>query len=205
VSEYKGKIIVVSGPSGSGKSSLIREIVQCVTNCYISISTTTRHKRGAEEDGVDYHFVSKEEFIEDIDNNNFLEYAIVHDNYYGTSLKPVTKALQDGKLVIFDIDVQGNEAIKKRFDDITTSVFLTTPTLQELETRLRGRGTDSEEVIQRRVAMAKEEIARAGEYDFLIVNDEFNATLQKILFVIDAAKLKMSVVQMENFIAKWVG
>jgi len=128
---------VLSGPSGAGKSSLIHKIMDDIGECYFSISTTTRPIRKGEKDGVDYYFVDEEEFKREIEEDQFLEYAIVHGNYYGTSLKPVKKALSKGKLVIFDIDVQGNSAINNRLGDITTSVFITPPTLSELKKRLK--------------------------------------------------------------------
>ena len=109
ISEKKGAILILSGPSGCGKSTLLKEVYKEISDYYFSISTTTRDPRVGEVDGVDYFFVSKEEFENDIKENNFLEYALVHGNYYGTSLKPINKALEEKKLVIFDIDVQGHE------------------------------------------------------------------------------------------------
>lgn len=115
IKELKGAILVISGPSGCGKSTLLKEIYKNIPNYYFSISTTTRALRGEEEDGVDYHFVSQEEFEKNIKDDKFLEYAKVHNNYYGTMLEPITKALNDGKLVIFDIDVQGHRILKKNW------------------------------------------------------------------------------------------
>ena len=130
IKELKGAILVISGPSGCGKSTLLKEIYKNIPNYYFSISTTTRALRGEEEDGVDYHFVSQEEFEKNIKDDKFLEYAKVHNNYYGTMLEPITKALNDGKLVIFDIDVQGHRILRKKLDKLITSVFITTPTLK---------------------------------------------------------------------------
>ena len=107
IKENKGAILIISGPSGCGKSTLLKEVYKEIDNYYFSISTTTRAPRVGETNGIDYFFVTKEEFEKDIENDDFLEYAKVHDNYYGTSLKPIKKALEEGKLVIFDIDVQG--------------------------------------------------------------------------------------------------
>jgi guanylate kinase len=128
VNYESGAILVLSGPSGAGKSTLLKKIIDDIGSCYFSISTTTRPIREGEVDGVDYHFVSLKEFQEDIENDMFLEYANVHGNYYGTSMKAVKKALQAGKLVIFDIDVQGNAVVTNRLGDITTSVYITTNT-----------------------------------------------------------------------------
>jgi len=146
-----GALVVLSGPSGCGKSSLVNEILKEEKDIYFSISTTTREIRDGEKEGVNYFYVSKkDEFENGIKEGEFLEWAEVHGNYYGTSIKPVQKALLDGKLVIFDIDVQGHEIVKKHFPLLTTSVFITTPSLDELEKRLLKRGTDSKDVIEKK-------------------------------------------------------
>ncbi len=199
----KGSLLVISGPSGVGKSSLIKEILKTLENVYFSISTTTRSKREGEVDGVNYYFVTKEEFEEDIKKGYFLEWAKVHGNYYGTSLKPVFEALNEGKLVVFDIDVQGHESIKKKFDDITTSVFITTPTLSELKRRLKIRGTDSIEAIEKRLENAKDEIKRVGEFDFVLINDDFEKAKREIISIANAAMLKFSKNEIKSFIEKW--
>ncbi len=203
MSSINGAVLVLSGPSGAGKSSLINEIFDELGNCYFSISTTTRPMRAGEENGVHYHFVSEEEFKKDIDDDNFLEYATVHGNYYGTSLKPVKKALSEGKLVIFDIDVQGNTAVQNRLGDITTSVFITPPTLSELEKRLRNRSTDDEEVIERRIKMAKKEIQRVSEYEFLLVNDDLQAAAEKLLLIAKTSRFKIANEEINNFVQQW--
>ena len=195
-------LVVLSGPSGCGKSSLVNEILKH-ENAYFSISTTTRDKRDGEKDGVDYFFVSKEEFKEDIKKGNFLEWAEVHGNYYGTSLKPVMKALNEDKMVIFDIDVQGHEIIKKKFPLLTTSVFITTPNQNELEKRLIKRATDSKETIQKRLLNAKEEMKRVKEYEFFIINDDFNNALNELKKIIEVAKLKKPLKFVEDFISNW--
>jgi len=201
---YKhGAILVLSGPSGAGKSSLINKIIDDIGDCYFSISTTTRPKRDGEEDGVHYNFVTKEEFEQDIKDGYFLEYATVHSNYYGTSLKPVKEALIDKKLVIFDIDVQGNEAVVKRLGDITTSVFITTTSLNELERRLKNRSTDSDEVIKNRLKMAKEEVKRVDEYDYLIINDKLDEAAEILKAIANAARLKISSKDINEFMKKW--
>lgn len=167
----KGAILVLSGPSGAGKSTIINAASDEIGKYYFSISTTTREPRVGEVHGVDYFFVSKESFEEDIKAGNFLEYAKVHGNYYGTSLKPVREALEEGKLVIFDIDVQGHRLVRAKMNDITTSAFITPPTLKALEERLRARCTDDENVIINRIENAKDEIKALGEYDYTIIND----------------------------------
>jgi guanylate kinase len=198
-----GAVLVLSGPSGAGKSSLLNEIIDDIGECYFSISTTTRPIRDGEEEGVHYHFVSEEEFKKDIEENNFLEYALVHGNYYGTSIKPVRKALNAGKLVLFDIDVQGNTAINNRLGDITTSVFITPPTLSELKERLANRSTDSQEIMDGRLKMAKREIQRISEYDFLIINDELQRAANLLRQIAITARMKTSNDEINDFVQKW--
>jgi len=198
-----GSILVLSGPSGCGKSSLVGEILKEYDDIYFSISTTTRDMREGECDGVDYHYISKELFEEEIQEGLFLEWAKVHDNYYGTSLKAVQKALLEGKLVIFDIDVQGHEIVKEKFDDILTSLFITTPSAEILRDRLLKRGTDSQDIIERRLSNSREEMNRIDEYDFLLVNDNFEETLEKFRFIVGAARMKIDKKSKDNFINTW--
>jgi len=201
--EHNGVVLVLSGPSGAGKSSLINKISNDIGDYYFSISTTTRPMREGEVEGVHYHFVSQEEFIQDIEDDHFLEYAIVHGNYYGTSLKPVREALSLGKLVIFDIDVQGNMAVNNRLGDITTSVFITPPTLSELQSRLENRSTDSKEVIQGRLKMAKREIQRTAEYDYLVINDDLDVAADVLRQIAITARLKIPHDRINEFVQKW--
>ena len=198
-----GAVLVLSGPSGAGKSSLIKKIEKEIGDYYFSISTTTRDIREGETDGVEYHFVDEDEFKKDIENDYFLEYALVHDNYYGTSLKHVKEALADGKLVLFDIDVQGNTAITNRLGDITTSVFITPPTLSELKNRLINRSTDANSVIERRLKMAKKEIQRISEYDYLIINDNFESAAEKLCLIAKTARLKKPLDKINRLIQEW--
>ena len=201
----KGAILVLSGPSGAGKSTIINAAASEIGAYYFSISTTTRMPRVGEEDGVDYFFVSKESFEEDIKAGNFLEYAEVHGNYYGTSLRPVHEALVAGKLVIFDIDVQGHRLVRAKMNDITTSAFITPPTLEALEERLRARCTDDESVIVNRIENAKSEIEAVGEYDFTIINDTVEKAAQAFVIVAKAARLKQSKEDEAKFILQWLG
>jgi len=203
VNHRTGAILVLSGPSGAGKSSLLNEVIDDIGECYFSISTTTRPIREGEIDGVHYHFVDEAEFKKDIEEEFFLEYAFVHGNYYGTSIKPVKEALKDGKLVIFDIDVQGNATIINRLGDITTSVFISPPTLSELKKRLEARSTDSQEVIDRRIDMAKREIQRISEYDFLIVNDNFAEAAAILKTIANAARVKIPANEINDFVRNW--
>ena len=198
-----GAIIVLSGPSGAGKSTLLNEVIYDIGECYFSISTTTRPIREGESNGIHYHFVSEEEFKQDIEDDMFLEYAYVHGNYYGTSIKPVKRALKTGKLVIFDIDVQGNAVVTKRLGDITTSVFISPPTLSELKNRLETRKTDTQEVIDGRVLMAKKEIQRICEYDYLIINDNLDEAADVLRTIAKAARLKIPGSDINEFTQKW--
>ncbi|MEA1983240.1 MAG: guanylate kinase [Campylobacterota bacterium] len=201
--EKNGVVLVLSGPSGAGKSSLIRKIEDEIGDYYFSISTTTRPMREGEVEGVDYHFVDKEEFAKDIEEDHFLEHALVHGNYYGTSLKPVKAALAEGKLVIFDIDVQGNTAVNNRLGDITTSVFITPPSLSELKKRLVNRSTDTKEVIDTRIKMAKREIQRTSEYDYLIVNDDLDIAAEVLRQIAITARLKIPMDRINEFVQEW--
>jgi len=199
-----GAILVLSGPSGAGKSTIISAASDEIGEYYFSISTTTRSPRMGEEDGRDYFFVSKACFEEDIKAGNFLEHALVHGNYYGTSLKPVWAALEEEKLVIFDIDVQGHRLVRAKLDDITTSVFIVPPTLSELENRLRSRRTDDEAVIMKRLENAKSEISAVGEYDFAILNDDIVSAAAEFTIIARAARLKRSKRDEEVFIQEWL-
>lgn len=198
-----GAILVLSGPSGAGKSSLIAKIIDHIGPTYFSISTTTRPMRAGEIDGIHYHFVDQEEFKQEIEQEMFLEYALVHGNYYGTSLAPVKQALKEGKLVIFDIDVQGHDAVKNRLGDITTSVFTTTPTLHELKRRLQNRSTDSEEIINKRLEMAKREVQRISEYDYLIVNDNLDKAAELLTSIAKTARMKIPTQEINEFVQQW--
>jgi len=194
---------VISGPSGSGKSSLMKEILQEISDAYFSISSTTRAIREGEIDGVNYHFISKEEFEQDIDEGFFLEWAKVHDNYYGTSLKPILKELHEGKLVICDIDVQGHKIAREKFGSIITSVFITTPDQKSLKERLINRGTDSAEVIDKRLDNAVSEMTRIREYDYLLINDDFKTTLRELFAIAYASRKKMALMDLGEFMSAW--
>jgi len=199
-----GRVLVLSGPSGAGKSTIIKEASKELGDFYFSVSTTTRAPREGERDGREYYFVSKEEFERGISNGDFLEYAKVHGNYYGTSLKPVKEALLEGKLVIFDIDVQGHRLVREALGSLVTSIFITPPSLQELRKRLLSRNSDSQEVIQKRLENAKEEILALGEYDFIIVNDDITTAKEEFVTIINALKCKVTKNESQDFIQKWL-
>lgn len=204
MNDKKGAILIISGPSGCGKSTLLKEVYKNISDYYFSISTTTREPRVGEVNGVDYFFVSKEEFEEDIKKGNFLEYAKVHDNYYGTSLKPIINALNEGKLVIFDIDVQGHHLVRKKMNDSVTSVFITTPSLKVLEERLNNRNSDSLEVIEKRVKNAKKEIEFFDEYDYFIVNDNLASASNELVSIANIARAKAKLFDKEKIVSNWL-
>lgn len=198
-----GSILVVSGPSGSGKTSLAREVVDVSNNAYFSISTTTRAPRNGEENGYDYFFISKEEFLKQIEENQFLEWAEVHGNYYGTSLKPINDALNEGKLVVFDIDVQGHRLLRQKYGNSITSVFITTPTLEILKSRLLGRESENTQQVEKRLNNALEEMQYINEYDFFLINDTFDASLLALSAIAESARFKCSKYNLEEFFNTW--
>ncbi|QKF66337.1 deoxyguanylate kinase / guanylate kinase [Arcobacter venerupis] len=204
IKEKKGAILILSGPSGCGKSTLLKEVYKDIDDYYFSISTTTRAPRVGEVNGIDYFFVTKEEFEKDIQNDDFLEYAKVHDNYYGTSLKPINKALAEGKLVIFDIDVQGHEIVRNKLDSIVTSVFITTPSLEVLETRLNSRNTDSLEIIEKRIKNAKGEVEYFQDYDYLIINDDLQTAAKQLVCIANITRIKSTLFEKKNIVSSWL-
>lgn len=204
ISEKKGAILILSGPSGCGKSTLLKEVYKEISDYYFSISTTTRQPRVGEVNGVDYLFVSKEEFEKDIEDDNFLEYASVHGNYYGTSLKPINKALEEKKLVIFDIDVQGHELVRNKLDSIVTSVFITTPSLKVLEDRLNSRNTDNKDVIENRIKNAKAEVEYFRDYDYLIINDNLEESSKQLVSIANITRVKTKLFNKEQIISSWL-
>ncbi len=198
-----GSILVVSGPSGSGKTSLAKKLIDIVPNCYFSISTTTRKPREGEKDGVDYHFISKDQFLSEIDNGGFLEWAEVHGNFYGTSFRPIEKALADKKIVVLNIDVQGHKTLREKFPKLVTSVFITTKNMSVLKQRLSLRNTETTEILEQRVINAISEMRSIGEYDYFFVNDDFNESLEALTAIAIASKFKQSLIDNDSFIKSW--
>lgn len=184
-----GLLFTVSAPSGAGKTSLVKALVERNPSVRISISHTTRAKRPGEADGRDYHFVTAAQFMERVNAGGFLEHAEVFGNYYGTSQQAVDELLSQGYDVILEIDWQGASQVR-RLRPETVSVFILPPSREVLEQRLRGRGQDSEAVIARRLAAAREEISHYGESDYLIVNEDFERALSELETVVRSQRLR---------------
>ena len=175
-----GKIIVICAPSGTGKSTLINRLKTDYPQLEWSVSCTTRPIRANEVHGKDYHFISTEEFEKEIQQDGFVEWAKVHSNYYGTSKSFVSQGLNQGRKMLFDLDVQGADSMKKIFGHDAQVIFIEPPSVEELEKRLRLRGTDSDKVINERVSNARKELARKNDYDFLILNDDVEKAYQAL-------------------------
>lgn len=196
----KPLFIVMSAPSGCGKSTLIDMLLQEYPDLCYSISCTTRAPRGEEEDGLDYHFKTKERFEQLVRENAFIEYAEVHGNYYGTLKGPIEEVLAEGNSMILDIDVQGAAKVREYVRSLPNTdamkigyvdIFITPPSLEELRRRLESRGTDSPETIERRLAAAEGEMERAGEYMFRVANDDLSMAYKRLCDLIDAMSGRM--------------
>lgn len=188
--QKKGTLIVLSGPSGVGKSTVIKELLEQRKDMYFSVSYTTRAPRDNDVDGVTYNFVTREEFERMIRDNELLEYAEYVSNYYGTSLKVIRDHLDHGTDVLLDIEVQGAAEVKEKCPDAVT-IFIYPPSLEELEVRLRGRGTDAEEAIQGRLLRAREECGEAAKYDYLIVNDTVENAVDRIQGILESESYRV--------------
>lgn len=183
----KGKLIIFSAPSGSGKSTIVNWLMKehPSLRLYFSISCTSRAPRGAEQDGVEYFFLTPEAFKEKIVHDEFLEYEEVYENrFYGTLKSQVEKQREAGQNVVFDVDVKGGVNIKKHYGDEALSLFIQPPSVEELRRRLEGRGTDTPEAIEQRLAKAEYELTFASQFDCIIVNDDLEAAKQKTLQVL---------------------
>jgi guanylate kinase len=183
----KGKMLIVSAPSGSGKSTIVQWLMKehPELKLYFSISCTSRAPRGTEQNGVEYFFISPEEFRDRIAKNEFLEYEeVYHDRFYGTLKQQVERQREQGQNVVFDVDVKGGVNIKKHYGDEALSLFIQPPSVAELRKRLEGRGTDSAEAIEERLAKAEYEMTFASQFDHVIVNDDLQAAKQETLSVV---------------------
>ncbi|MBD2502584.1 guanylate kinase [Anabaena azotica] len=176
---FSGKLIVLTGPSGVGKGTLMRSLLQRHPELYYSVSATTRAPRPGEVDGTNYYFISRSKFEQLLAQGEFLESAEFAGNYYGTPREAVLSQVQSGKLVVLEIELEGARQVRASFPQ-ALSIFILPPSFEELERRIRGRGQDSEEAIARRLQRAKQEIAAADEFDIQIVNDDFETALNAI-------------------------
>lgn len=198
-----GQVLVVCAPSGTGKSTLINRLRQEFPTFGFSVSYTTRDPRGEEKDGVEYHFVSRDTFVAMRSRGEFCEWAEVHGNFYGTATKPVTRMLDQGMDVLFDIDVQGAKQLKKTFYK-GTFIFLMPPSRKELTRRLTGRGTDSEESIAKRLANADGEMAQAEFFNYWIVNDDLEKAYEELRAVYMAGRCKPELrTDVEHILKEW--
>jgi len=175
-----GKIVIIVAPSGTGKSTLISRLKQEFSDLNESVSYTTRKRRPQEIDGTHYHFISKEEFLKKIDSGNFLEWAMVHNDYKGTSKDFVESKMVEGKNLLFDLDVQGADSFKDNFGKNAIAIFIEPPSLKELEKRLRLRKTEDESVITVRLENAARELRRKDSYDFCIKNDDLDRSFDEL-------------------------
>ena len=191
----KGIVIVISGPSGSGKGTVVEQLRKIYPNAGVSVSATTRQKRTGEVDGVHYHYKSREEFEKLIESGEVLEHTTYNGNYYGTLRSEAEKIVNSGRDLILEIEVDGAGQIKKLLGDECTAVMLIAPDHKELERRLRGRGTDSEEAILNRLATARKEISLAPMYDYIVVNEngKVEECAENIVAIIKAERAKLYV------------
>ena len=186
-----GLLFVVSAASGTGKTSLVKALLERVNNLHVSVSHTTRGQRPGELDGVHYHFATKEDFLNLVNENGFIEYAEVFGNYYGTAQATVKEQLAKGHDVLLEIDWQGAEQVRKLFPE-SKQIFILPPSQFDLRQRLSNRGTDSVEVIEHRLSCAVEDMQQYTHFDYVIINDDFNKALHDLEAVIIANRLMLS-------------
>jgi guanylate kinase len=183
-------MLVISSPSGAGKSTIARTLLETDRQIGLSVSVTTRHRRPSEVEDVHYHFKSVREFERLRDSDALLEWAEVHGNFYGTPREPVEQAMAEGRDMLFDIDWQGAQQLQEKMSADVVSIFVLPPTMTELQSRLHRRAEDSEEVIQTRLANSRAEIAHWREYDYVIINDDLNAALDAVQSIVKAERLR---------------
>jgi guanylate kinase len=192
-----GNLYIVSAPSGAGKTSLVKALLESTAGITVAVSHTTRAMRPGEEDGRDYHFVDIAGFETMVQQNGFLEHAQVFDNYYGTARASAVERLREGVDVILEIDWQGAQQVRKAMPECI-GIFIIPPSRQALEQRLRGRGQDSDEIIARRMQDARSETSHYGEYDYLVVNDDFDTALAELRSIILAQRQQQGVQQLRH-------
>ncbi|HZG29068.1 MAG TPA: guanylate kinase [Ensifer sp.] len=188
--ERRGLMVVISSPSGAGKSTISRNLLESDRNLSLSVSVTTRAKRGSEIEGIHYHFKSKRDFELMRDGDALLEWAEVHGNFYGTPRQEVEKAMAEGRDMLFDIDWQGAQQLQDKMRGDVVSIFILPPSIAELRSRLHRRAEDSEEVIATRLANAKAEIEHWHEYDYVVVNDDLERAFGSVKAIVEAERLR---------------
>jgi guanylate kinase len=188
--QRRGLMLVLSSPSGAGKTTLSRKLLEIDGSVTMSVSATTRAPRVGEQEGKDYFFVSPSMFTQMADGGAFLEHALVFAHHYGTPKEPVMLALARGRDVLFDIDWQGTQQLRQQAGDDLVSIFVLPPSHEELERRLRARAQDAEDVVQARMAKANNEISHWAEYDYVVINDDLESTLAKIRTILDAERMR---------------
>lgn len=192
-----GSLFLVSAPSGAGKSSLVNALLKLEPSLQLSISFTTRAPRPGEQNGKEYHFITIEDFLQRKNHGEFLEFAEVHGNYYGTSKILIQEAMQAGTDILLEIDWQGAQQVKKQFPEVA-SVFILPPSLEALNERLNKRGQDSQEVISRRILAAGGEIAHAPEFEYVIINQDFELALSELSAIVKATRCRTSQQSVRN-------
>ncbi|GHA03671.1 guanylate kinase [Arenicella chitinivorans] len=197
-----GKLFIISAPSGAGKTSLARALIANTGNARMSVSHTTRLRRASETDGVDYYFVTQSEFLSMADDGVFLEYAEVYGNYYGTSRHAVQTMLDEQTHVLLDIDWQGARLVRAQMPE-AVSISILPPSVEELERRLRSRGSDSEDVIQSRMRQALDEMQHCREADFIVMNDDFNQALNDLTLILagESDRIRPLTVDLDQLLA----
>lgn len=183
-----GLLVVLSGPSGSGKDTVLKSVLEKLDgSAFLSVSMTTRKMREGEREGIDYFFVTEEQFRENIKNDLMLEYAKYGSNYYGTPIGPVRDVLGQGKTVFLNIEVQGGANIRRLMPE-AIQIFIVPPSVEELERRLRNRGTEDEDTIAQRMRIAEDEMKRANEYDYIVVNDVLGDAVNEVIKIVKKSK-----------------
>ena len=188
--QRRGLMFVLSSPSGAGKTTITRKLLDQNKDLTMSVSATTRQRRPGEVDGVDYYFTDIKDFNEHVENKDMLEYAKVFGNYYGTPREPVENALSKGNDVIFDIDWQGTQQLSEIARDDLVTVFILPPSRSELERRLRSRAQDEESEIQHRMSKSSDEMTHYSEYDYVIINTDIDKSIEQVQMILDAERMK---------------
>ena len=183
----KGRLFIISAPSGAGKSTICQALINKIPNLKYSVSFTTRNPRGKEENGIDYHFVSKDKFLKGIQNDIWAEWAQVHGNFYGTSAELIDEILYQGIDVLLDIDVQGASQILQRYPE-SVSIFIKPPSFNVLRERLLKRGTDSREDVEQRLLNAQQELAQAVNFHYVVINDQINDAIKELTTIINSSR-----------------